>query len=204
MRINFPLDEIQRITGYDPWFLGEIETIIRTEERVRQEGLPKDAKALRALKSMGFSDARLAKLTGQKEAQVRAARHALDIRPCYKRIDTCAAEFAALTPYMYSSYEESGRRPDRLREQADGCQEDHHPGRRTRTASARASSSTIAVAMPPFRCRSAAMRPSWSTAIPRPSPPTIDTSDRLYFEPLTLEDVLEIIHKERERARWPA
>src|SRR4051812_4815566 len=73
MRYNFPLDEIQRITGYDPWFLGEIETIIQTEARVRADGLPKDAKGLRRLKSMGFSDARLAKLAGRKEASVRAA-----------------------------------------------------------------------------------------------------------------------------------
>ncbi|HYJ34669.1 MAG TPA: carbamoyl-phosphate synthase large subunit, partial [Rhizomicrobium sp.] len=105
MRYNFPLAEIQRITGYDPWFLGEIETISQAEARVRDNGLPKDAKGLRRLKSMGFSDARLAKLTGLKEAQVRAARHALDVRPCFKRIDTCAAEFQALTPYMYSTYE---------------------------------------------------------------------------------------------------
>src|ERR1700712_1154444 len=77
MRHQFPLDEIQRITGYDPWVLGEIETLIRTEERVAQGGLPKDAKAFRALKTMGFSDARLAKLTGVKEDAVRAARHAL-------------------------------------------------------------------------------------------------------------------------------
>ena len=81
MRYGFPLEEIQRITGYDPWFLGEIETIIRTEARIRQDGLPKDAVSFRALKTMGFSDARLAKLTGQKEAAVRKARHALDIRP---------------------------------------------------------------------------------------------------------------------------
>ena len=108
----FPLDEIQRITGYDPWFLGEIETIIQTEERVRASGLPTDAKGFRALKGMGFSDARLAILTGQKEAAVRAARHALDVHPCFKRIDTCAAEFAALTPYMYSTYETPVGRAD--------------------------------------------------------------------------------------------
>src|SRR5690349_12811266 len=80
MRYHFPLEEIQRITGYDPWFLGEIEAIIQTEEQVRKNGLPKDAKGLRRLKAMGFSDARLAKLTGQKEAQIRAARHGLNIR----------------------------------------------------------------------------------------------------------------------------
>src|SRR5580698_763717 len=107
MRHGFPLPEIQKITGYDPWFLGEIETIIQVEAQIKKNGLPKDEKTFRRLKSMGFSDARLAKLTGQKEVQVRTARHALDIHPCYKRIDSCAAEFRALTPYMYSTYESS-------------------------------------------------------------------------------------------------
>src|SRR6185437_14321971 len=105
MRYGFALEEIQAITGYDPWFLGEIDAIIQTEAQVRNNGLPADAKGFRRLKAMGFSDARLAKLTGKKEAAVREARLKLDIHPCYKRIDTCAAEFRALTPYMYSTYE---------------------------------------------------------------------------------------------------
>src|SRR5690348_1166525 len=105
MRHGFPLEDIRKITGYDSWFLGEIEAIIAVEAEIKANGLPNDEKGLRRLKSLGFSDARLAKLTGQKEAQVRTARHALNIRPCYKRIDTCAAEFQALTPYMYSTYE---------------------------------------------------------------------------------------------------
>src|SRR6201999_975329 len=105
LRFGFPLEEIQKITGYDPWFLSEIETIIATETQIRKNGLPGDEKSFRRLKTMGFSDARLATLTGQKEAAGRATRPSLNIRPCYKRIDTCAAEFQALTPYMYSSYE---------------------------------------------------------------------------------------------------
>ncbi|MEP6831616.1 MAG: carbamoyl-phosphate synthase large subunit, partial [Rhizomicrobium sp.] len=105
MRHGFPLEEIQKITNYDPWFLSEIEAIIATEAEIKKGGVPKDEKAFRRLKTMGFSDARLAKLTDQKEEAVRTMRHALNIRPCYKRIDTCAAEFQALTPYMYSSYE---------------------------------------------------------------------------------------------------
>src|ERR1700744_3611197 len=196
MRYNFPLTEIQRITGYDPWFLGEIEAIIRTEERVRANGLPKDAKGLRQLKTMGFSDARLANLTGQKEAAVRAARHALDIHPCYKRIDTCAAEFQALTPYMYSTYEtpvggtvvcESnptdakkiiilGGGPNRI---GQGIEFD-------------------------YCCCHAAFSLSaqgYETIMVNCNPETVstdyDTSDRLYFEPLTAEDVLEIVAKEQ-------
>ncbi len=198
MRYDFPLDEIQRLTGYDPWFLGEIETIVRTEERVRADGLPGDAKALRRLKSMGFSDARLARLTGQKEAAVRAGRQALGIRPCYKRIDTCAAEFQALTPYMYSTYEtpvggavvcESapteakkiiilGGGPNRI---GQGIEFD-------------------------YCCCHAAFSLSdqgYETIMVNCNPETVstdyDTSDRLYFEPLTLEDVLEIIAKEQEK-----
>ncbi|HEX4027897.1 MAG TPA: carbamoyl-phosphate synthase large subunit [Rhizomicrobium sp.] len=203
MRYGFALEEIQRLTGYDPWFLGEIETIVRTEERVRANGLPGDAKGLRRLKSMGFSDARLAALTGQKEAAVRGSRHALDIHPCYKRIDTCAAEFQALTPYMYSTYEtpvggavvcESaptdakkiiilGGGPNRI---GQGIEFD-------------------------YCCCHAAFSLSdrnlegggYETIMVNCNPETVstdyDTSDRLYFEPLTLEDVLEIIAKEQEK-----
>jgi carbamoyl-phosphate synthase large subunit len=198
MRFNFPLDEIQRITGYDPWFLGEIEGIIQAEERVRANGLPKDAKGFRALKGMGFSDARLATLAGQKEDTVRAARHALDIHPCFKRIDTCAAEFAALTPYMYSTYESPvggqtvceskptdakkiiilGGGPNRI---GQGIEFD-------------------------YCCCHAAYslsKQGYETIMVNCNPETVstdyDTSDRLYFEPLTLEDTLEIIAKEQEK-----
>jgi carbamoyl-phosphate synthase large subunit len=198
MRFGFPLDEIQRITGYDPWFLGEIEGIIQAEERVRANGLPRDAKGLRALKSMGFSDARLAKLAGMKEDAVRAARHALDIHPCFKRIDTCAAEFAALTPYMYSTYESPvggqtvceskptdakkiiilGGGPNRI---GQGIEFD-------------------------YCCCHAAYslsKAGYETIMVNCNPETVstdyDTSDRLYFEPLTLEDTLEIIAKEQEK-----
>ncbi len=198
MRHNFPLEEIMRLTGYDPWFLGEIETIVRTEERVRAHGLPRDTKTFRQLKSMGFSDARLARLTGHKEAAVRRQRHGLGIHPCYKRIDTCAAEFQALTPYMYSTYEtpvggsvvcESnpteakkiiilGGGPNRI---GQGIEFD-------------------------YCCCHAAFSLSdqgYETIMVNCNPETVstdyDTSDRLYFEPLTMEDVLEIIAKEQEK-----
>jgi carbamoyl-phosphate synthase large subunit len=198
MRYNFPLAEIQRITGYDPWFLGEIETIVLTEDRVRANGLPKDAKGLRQLKSMGFSDARLAQLTGQKEAAVRAARHALDIHPCYKRIDTCAAEFQALTPYMYSTYETPVGG-------AVVCES--HPTDSKKIIILGGGPNRIGQGIEfDYCCCHAAFSLSdqgYETIMVNCNPETVstdyDTSDRLYFEPLTLEDVLEIIAKEQEK-----
>jgi carbamoyl-phosphate synthase large subunit len=198
MRYGFPLEDIRKITGYDSWFLGEIQALIAVEAEVRANGLPKDEKGLRRLKSLGFSDARLAKLTGQKEAAVRAARQALNIRPCYKRIDTCAAEFQALTPYMYSTYEMPvgghtvceanpsdkkkiiilGGGPNRI---GQGIEFD-------------------------YCCCHAAFslsKQGYETIMVNCNPETVstdyDTSDRLYFEPLTAEDVLEIVAKEQER-----
>ncbi len=105
MRLGWTSDEIHRITRYDPWFLARLSEIVEMEERVRAHGLPEDADNMRMLKAMGFSDARLARLTGLEEQEVRARRHALGVRPVFKRIDTCAAEFASPTAYMYSTYE---------------------------------------------------------------------------------------------------
>src|SRR5471032_2178654 len=198
MRYDFPLDEIQRITGYDPWFLGEIETIIQSEARVRQDGLPKDAKGLRILKSMGFSDARLAMLTGMKEAAVRSRRHALDVRPCFKRIDTCAAEFAALTPYMYSTYESP----------VDGktaCESKPTEAKKIIILGGGPNRIGQGIEFDYCCCHAAysLSERGYETIMVNCNPETVstdyDTSDRLYFEPLTLEDVLEIIAKEQEK-----
>lgn len=198
MRYNFPLAEIQRITGYDPWFMGEIETIIQTEARVRKDGLPKDAKGLRALKSMGFSDARLAKLTGLKEAAIREARHALDVRPCFKRIDTCAAEFQALTPYMYSTYESpvGGKTV---------CESNPTDARKIIILGGGPNRIGQGIEFDYCCCHAAfsLSERGFETIMVNCNPETVstdyDTSDRLYFEPLTLEDTLEIIHKEQEK-----
>src|SRR5215469_14886376 len=105
MRLGFPREEVAVLTKYDDWFLEEIQALLDAEDEVRGWGLPNDAAGLRRLKSMGFSDARLAKLAGTTEKSVRDLRAKLGVRPVFKRIDTCAAEFAALTPYMYSTYE---------------------------------------------------------------------------------------------------
>jgi carbamoyl-phosphate synthase large subunit len=198
MRYDFPLDEIQRITGYDPWFLGEIADIIHTEKRIQANGLPKDEAGLRALKAMGFSDARLAKLTGQTEETVRAARHALGVHPAFKRIDTCAAEFEALTPYMYSTYETpvGGKAV---------CESNPTDARKIIILGGGPNRIGQGIEFDYCCCHAAysLSKAGFETIMVNCNPETVstdyDTSDRLYFEPLTLEDVLEIIHKEQEK-----
>jgi carbamoyl-phosphate synthase large subunit len=98
-------EEVHAICKIDPWFLAQIEEILAMEARIREHGLPKDAENLRLIKSMGFSDARLGSLTGKRGHEVAKARRDLGVHPVYKRIDTCAAEFASPTAYMYSTYE---------------------------------------------------------------------------------------------------
>ena len=150
MRHGLSDDAIHAVTRYDPWFLARIREIVDEEARLIRTGLPREPHALRRLKQLGFSDARLATLTARTETAVRAERQRLGVRPVFKRIDTCAAEFEAQTPYMYSTYEvEHGGTPRT------------NPARRTParssssaaapTASARASSSTTAAATPASR-----------------------------------------------------
>ena len=188
---GWSLEEVFALTKIDRWFLVQIEEIVKIElalEKMTLEQL--DAKTLRSLKKKGFSDRRLAKLIKSTEGNVRAARHAMGIRPVYKRVDTCAAEFATNTAYMYSSYEEEceanptnkkkimvlGGGPNRL---GQGIEFD-------------------------YCCVHAAMamrEDGYETIMVNCNPETVstdyDTSDRLYFEPLTLEDVLEIVDKEK-------
>jgi carbamoyl-phosphate synthase large subunit len=105
LRDGIPVEDVHQACAYEPWFLGQMLEIVQAEAQVRKDGLPGDAAGFRELKAMGFGDARLARLTGLGEAEVRGRRRALGVRPVFKRIDTCAAEFAAKTPYMYSTYE---------------------------------------------------------------------------------------------------
>lgn len=105
MREGLSLEQINKITSYDPWFLEQIKNIIDAESEVKKHGLPKDSEGLLALKRMGFSDKRLAKLTSLTENDVRKVRHDAKVEPVYKRVDSCAAEFDSVTSYMYSCYE---------------------------------------------------------------------------------------------------
>ena len=130
LRLGFDVEQIYASCRIDPWFLSQIEAIVAEEARVKAHGLPKSAEQLRALKAMGFSDARLAKLAGVSEKDVRAHRAALAVHPVYKRIDTCAAEFAAPTAYMYSTYETALTDDTGMRGAPVGRAEGHHPRRR--------------------------------------------------------------------------
>src|SRR6266446_5857589 len=191
LAIGMPLDEVYAHSRIDRWFLAQIKEIVDTEldvEKSRLEDL--SAERLRSLKRMGFSDRRLAHLTRTTENDVRARRHALGIRPVYKRVDTCAAEFSTRTAYMYSTYE-------------DECEA--KPTDRKKVIVLGGGPNRIGQGIEfDYCCVHAALalrEDGYETIMINCNPETVstdyDTSDRLYFEPLTLEDVLEIVHVEK-------
>ena len=198
MRNGMTVEEVAEIAKYDPWFLREIEQILFVEKHVAAYGIPKDAEGLRRLKTMGFSDARLAKLTGATEKDVRAARRKLNIHPAFKRIDSCAAEFAAITPYMYSTYETA----------VNGAVEcEAKPTDKKKIIILGGGPNRIGQGIEfDYCCCHAAFSLSaqgFETIMVNCNPETVstdyDTSDRLYFEPLTAEDVLEIVRVEQSK-----
>ncbi|MEM7596638.1 MAG: carbamoyl-phosphate synthase large subunit, partial [Pseudomonadota bacterium] len=198
MRHGLTDDEIFLATKFDPWFLARIREIIEAEERVRLEGLPTDEHALRALKMLGFTDARLAHITGREEGQVRRARLALGVRAVFKRIDTCAAEFEAQTPYMYSTYEVP---------MMGEVECEARPSDRKKVVILGGGPNRIGQGIEfDYCCCHACFAltdAGYETIMINCNPETVstdyDTSDRLYFEPLTFEHVMEILTKEQER-----
>ncbi len=198
MRLGLTDEQIHASCKIDPWFLEQIRAIVDTEAKVRKFGLPTTPGALRALKAQGFSDARLATLAGIGEAEVRARRHALDVRPAYKRIDTCAAEFASPTAYMYSTYEApfAGKLADEAQ-----------PSEREKVVILGGGPNRIGQGIEfDYCCCHAAFAlkdAGYEAIMVNCNPETVstdyDTSDRLYFEPLTAEDVIEIIDRERSK-----
>jgi carbamoyl-phosphate synthase large subunit len=196
IRLGMSDEDIHRACRIDRWFLAQIRGIVETEAEIKAKGLPTTAGMLRRLKSMGFSDARLAVLAKRHEADVTAARRALGVRPVFKRIDSCAAEFASPTAYMYSTYETpfNGRMADEAR-----------PSDRKKVVILGGGPNRIGQGIEfDYCCCHAAFAlkdAGYETIMINCNPETVstdyDTSDRLYFEPLTPEDVLEIIDTER-------
>ena len=226
LREGFTVDEIHRIAKFDPWFIERLHEIVRAEGEVTSDGLPQDAAGMRRLKAMGFSDKRLAFLAlqsanlrgmeraqargsglihdtlvamtgGVTEEEVRALRHRLGVRPVFKRIDTCAAEFEAKTPYMYSTYEAPGFG-------APECESS--PSAREKIVILGGGPNRIGQGIEfDYCCCHACFAladAGYETIMINCNPETVstdyDTSDRLYFEPLTIEDVLEILHVEQQ------
>ncbi len=198
MREGFGDDAIHAACRIDPWFLARIREIVEAEQQVEADGLPGDWDALGRLKGLGFSDARLAALTGAREADVAAARRAAGVRPVYKRIDTCAAEFASITPYMYSCYE-AGPDPE--------CEAE--PSDREKVIILGGGPNRIGQGIEFDYCCVHAVyalaEAGYETIMVNCNPETVstdyDTSDRLYFEPLTAEDAIEICRKEQSAGR---
>src|SRR5213078_205232 len=196
MRLGFSDQDIHASCKIDPWFLGEIRGLIEAEAEIRAKGLPATAGAFRRLKAMGFSDARLGKLTGIAPVSVTQRRRALAVRPVFKRIDSCAAEFASPTAYMYSTYAAPFAGPP-VCEAA--------PSDKTKVVILGGGPNRIGQGIEfDYCCCHAAFalkEAGYETIMVNCNPETVstdyDTSDRLYFEPLTLENVLNIVDVEK-------
>ncbi len=195
-RYGFSVAEVQAVTRYDPWFLREVEAIVQVEAELKAKGLPGDAPGLRRVKAMGFSDQRLSQLTGKTPAEVGFRREVLDVRPVYKRVDTCAAEFPSQTPYMYSTYEGDGVNPPEC---------ESAPSDRRKVVILGGGPNRIGQGIEfDYCCVHAAYalkEAGFETIMVNCNPETVstdyDTSDRLYFEPLTAEDVIALIRTEQ-------
>ncbi|MEN5362485.1 carbamoyl-phosphate synthase large subunit [Brevundimonas intermedia] len=196
-RHGLTVEEVNAACSYEPWFLRQIADIVREEGHIRVKGLPTDPTEFRRLKAKGFADARLAQLTGATEKAVRLARRGLNVRPVFKRIDTCAAEFASATAYMYSTYETGalGQIPE--------CESE--PTNKKKAIILGGGPNRIGQGIEfDYCCCHAAFAFAdigVESIMVNCNPETVstdyDTSDRLYFEPLTEEDVLELIEVER-------
>ena len=193
LRAGLDLEEIHGLTHIDPWFLVQIEELIQLEAEVRDQGVSGlNANRVRSLKRKGFSDRRLATLLGIDESAFRKLRHEFGVRPVYKRVDTCAAEFATHTAYLYSTYEEE-------------CEAEPNPTQKIMVLGGGPNRIGQGIEFD-YCCVHAALamrEDGYETIMVNCNPETVstdyDTSDRLYFEPLTLEDVLEVIHKEQPK-----
>jgi carbamoyl-phosphate synthase large subunit len=198
MRYGMPLDKIHDASKFDPWFLERIKNIVDTEEDVRANGLPTESQGMMRLKKMGFSDERLAELVGGSANDIADARHKMGVTPVYKRVDTCAAEFASQTSYMYGCYEGDGLNPPE-------CEAE--PTDRTKVAILGGGPNRIGQGIEFDYCcvhAAYAMKDAGYEAImvncnPETVSTDYDTSDSLYFEPLTAEDTIELLRVEQRK-----
>jgi len=195
-RTGLTLEEIQGASGFEPWFLSQIEALVSMENAVRIKGIPKNKGGLLTLKKMGFSDERLAEISNTTPADIHAFRQKLNINPVYKRIDTCAGEFTSKTPYLYSTYEGN---------EWDAAVCESHPTDKKKVIILGGGPNRIGQGIEfDYCCVHAAYalnEVGYETIMVNCNPETVstdyDTSDRLYFEPLTIEDALAIIRKEQ-------
>ncbi|MBN43426.1 MAG: carbamoyl phosphate synthase large subunit [Alphaproteobacteria bacterium] len=198
LRLGIPADDIHRVTSFDPWFLAQISMIVQAEKHVSDAGLPENFDGLMVLKRMGFSDERLAELADRKSAEVAALRDNLKLHPVFKRIDTCAAEFPSKTPYMYSTYEGDSTLPGE-------CEAE--PSESEKIIILGGGPNRIGQGIEFDYCCVHAVfaleEAGYETIMVNCNPETVstdyDTSDRLYFEPLTGEDVIEICKLEQSK-----
>jgi carbamoyl-phosphate synthase large subunit len=196
LRAGLSVEDIHDTTKFDPWFLRELARIVAAEHGVETVGLPANPTALRRLKALGFSDTRLGQLAGTSADEVAALRARLGVQPVYKRIDTCAAEFASATPYMYSTYEGGFGTPE--------CEAD--PTDRQKIIILGGGPNRIGQGIEfDYCCVHAAYalrEAGFETIMVNCNPETVstdyDTSDRLYFEPLTAEDVIALVRREQQ------
>ncbi len=198
LRMGMSVEAIHEVTAYDPWFLRQLRDIVDAELVVQAEGLPETASGFTTLKAMGFSDARLAKLAGTDEASVRARREGLGVRPVYKRIDTCAGEFPSATPYLYGAYEQpavAGGAPECEAEPTAARKIVILGGGPNRIGQGIEFDYCCVHAVQGLRAA------GYETIMINCNPETVstdyDTADRLYFEPLTAEDVVAVCARER-------
>ena len=197
-RYGLTIDEVQVASKYDPWFLEQISQIVETEEKIKLDGLPKTAFEILKLKKMGFSDDRLGELQNKTSFEIAQLRNKLNVHPVYKRVDTCAAEFPSKTPYMYSSYEGDGVNLPR-------CEAE--PSENKKVVILGGGPNRIGQGIEfDYCCVHAAYsvkEAGYESIMVNCNPETVstdyDTSDRLYFEPLTAEDVIELIKVEQSK-----
>ncbi len=197
LRAGLSVEDVHEACKFDPWFLRELERIIAAERRVASGGLPREAREMRGLKALGFSDAQLARLAGRTEREVASRRAELGVRAVYKRIDTCAGEFASATPYLYSTFEGGFGAPV--------CEAS--PSERDKVVILGGGPNRIGQGIEFDYCcvhaayalREAGIETIMVNCNPETVSTDYDTSDRLYFEPLTAEDVTELVRREAER-----